>query len=410
MRRMQLLCFAMALLALPSLAVAGSTAVVPDSFSPLSVNKTINVGDSFDIMKTFSIGARTADTPVDIYFLFDTSGSFQSRYNDPSWVNTVAPGLISQAAASLGGRFNDVQFAVGRYEDFNSNPWGTPPGDSPYTLVQGFTGNTATALTALTTGIAGTGTGGDTSESNLHSLGNAAGEASWRADSVKIVVWLGDAPGHVPGEAGLDGFTPVFYPGTFTTDGVIGAMTANDMLVEAFNFAAAGSGLDAEVRDYLNVKLDELQGTKISGASGGDLWNISGANTTAQLADFYTKYQSALDEAFALYVLGLDTSDLPAGLSLSIVPPGTTSGDRTLITGMTETYQWKLTFTGNNPGVYTFPIRGMIDGKILGIELDHITVLKDGTQPPPEIPEPTTFALLGLGLLGIGIAARRRKK
>lgn len=41
--------------------------------------------------------------------------------------------------------------------------------------------------------------------------------------------------------------------------------------------------------------------------------------------------------------------------------------------------------------------------------LSHLTFYDSGSTPPQEIPEPGILALVGLGLLGIG-AARRRKK
>ena len=406
MRRTQLLCFAMAMLALPSIALAGSAApaVIPDTFTPTSVVQTINVGQSFDVTKTFTIGARDADTPVDIMFLFDTTNSFGPYFTDPTWAATAAS-LVSQAT----GKFNDVRFAIGQYEDFDTIPWGAS-GDSEYSLLHVFSGNaaaTTTALQGITTGV-----GGDDPESNLVALNAAAGEG-WRSDSVRILVWVGDQPGHVPGEKGTGpGAVIVTYPGTVDTDDVIAALTSGDILVEGFDFGSTSS-LDGDLRDMngAGALLDTGQATAITGQTGGDLWTVTTGGTAAVgLASLLSLYGTALDEAFALYNLGLDVSNLPAGLSLSIVPPGSTSGDRTTLTpGTSETYQWVLTFTGDNPGVYTFPIYGMLDGKILGTELDRITVLRGGT-PPPEIPEPTTFALLGLGLLGVGFAARRRKK
>jgi hypothetical protein len=388
----------MAFLALPTLAMAAGTAV--DTLDPLKVSRTIGVGESFDVTKTITV---VQGAPVDILFVADTTTGMQSVWNDGGW-STKAGNLISAAF----GVSPDVRVGVGTYEDFpatqpNEPGWGQA-GDSPWDLIQAFTSSSATAASALSGLGRPFGDGGDEPEAGIHALGEAANLGTWRSDAVKIVVWLGDQPGHIASEryGGTVGGVPTIfgtYPGGYDTSDVIAAMVSQGVLVEAFDFLNLDGSLNEQY--YSATTIDSAQATAITSGTGGHLY--SGAS----FSNLETLFGQSLLAAYLQYTVGLDVSNLPAGLSLSIAAPADVTGDRTQ---GDESFQWVLTFTGDNPGVYTFPIYGLINGARFATELDSITVLRDGQEPGPGIPEPTTFALLGLGLLGVGIAARRRKK
>ena len=92
-----------------------------------------------------------------------------------------------------------------------------------------------------------------------------------------------------------------------------------------------------------------------------------------------------------------------------------TSGSLSLIAGLTDHYLvFKFGSGGGDPDVFSFHINGMTfanweklatgDGSLNG--LSHVSVYG---LPPTTVPAPGTLALLGLGLLGLGIRARRRQ-
>ena len=63
-------------------------------------------------------------------------------------------------------------------------------------------------------------------------------------------------------------------------------------------------------------------------------------------------------------------------------------------------YNFSLEFTGVTPGTHDFNVYGTVDGGRVATESDSITV----TGATTSVPEPSTFALLGLALVGAGAA------
>ncbi len=343
--------FALALAATPALA---------DSISPSSYSTTLDLGQSVTINKTVTVTAGTpTEALVDIFFLSDTTGSMGG------FIDTVVNNAndILTGTAGLG----DVAWGVGEYKDFPTSPWGDP-GDFPFRL------NTAITTTQadVNTGLAqwGASGGNDLPESNLYALQQTAIDPAvgWRDGSSRFVIWFGDAEGHDPATtAGYPG------PGLATT---ITALTGLNATVFAFGEPALdGTG----------------QATAITGATGGTLF--LGGNPGSDIVDLI---QAAIEETFETYsTVALSPFGNLPGVGVVTSGPIVGAFDRSIA----RSFEFDVTFTGLELGVHDFEVRALVDGAIVAVEEDVITV----------VPEPATWAMLITGFGLVGFAARRRR-
>ena len=423
MRRLQLLCFAVMLL-------LASTAATADSITPISHTEyaPIDTEWTFDLAKTVTISDSSA--MLDVFFLFDATSSMTGLLTQAV---TNAQSIVDQLALVYNGStsssdWGDLAIGVGFYQDFVGGPTPAPyfgsPGDVPFGLLSGHTTDLDAAVAALGA-IPTTGGGGasDLAESQFYALTQAAGLGTWRPGAEKVVVWFGDSPGWDHDHGG-------YYPSTLNITDVISALSDAGIIVEAIDLGSDLIGLDTDVTT-MGKYIPGGQATSITTGTGGDLM-------TGLSVDLLNTILEAVEAGFLKYsTVGLDLSDFPgimgtidykqAGQALWSVKEYTAEdafndGDPTAFYDAgTDTYYWertqeraflfdvKITTQGGETDDYFFKIWGTLDrGRIVPHEGDWVIFGDD--VPGPEIPEPSTIALMGLGLLGVGIAARRKMR
>lgn len=215
---------------------------------------------------------------VDIYFLADTTGSMGDA------VNTVQSNITSiMNTVSLDPTLN-LAFGAGNYKDFNAS--------DPYCFQNDVSispANNAAVTAAVNTWVASG--GGDGPEGQLFALTKVTDLATigWRPNSLRIVVWFGDFPGHDPicPNVSLQVISPITEATTTT------ALTDPNKKIRVLAISVNGTGLDndpnAGARDYAapcTPAGTAGQGTRIANATGGShqsgviASNIANAITT----------------------------------------------------------------------------------------------------------------------------------
>lgn len=338
-----------------------ASAAWADSFATSSFMDTINVGESTSVTKTLTITPGVSSATLDVFFLFDTTGSMGGAINQAA---NAASSIFSNTNA-----LGNVNYGVGRYEDYPTSPWGSSS-NVPWALVQDLTSDTGSVNSAL--GSLRANGGADGPESAFDGLVGAADEVSWRAGSKRMLFWFGDARSQ-DSEA---------HPGPMETE-TLAALQGRNIEVNAINYGS----------------LDSLgQASRITADRGGALYGSSSVD------DLVDVVKGALDASFSSYAnIGLDLSEVPEGLSFSLNPAsysGSWNRDAE------ETFSFDLTFTGDAPGDYQFDIYGLVDGvrTTLG---QHNRIIVGGDIAV--IPEPSVSVFGALGLI-VGFLGMRRTR
>ncbi len=210
---------------------------------------------------------------TDVLFLIDSTGSMETL----AIVKTALSGILEAIDAnSLCPE--TILYGVADYKNYadggNYQAYGV-------NLVQPFTSSIQavhSAMNGLTPGG-----GGDGPESQLKAMINVT--SNWltpngplgfngRSGAQRIIIWSGDAPGHVAGESPAG-----YYP---TLEEVIDGLTTQGIIVFALNSNTCNSGLN-EPYDGVNHNLPPArhQASEITAATGGKLFCNVGSGSSA---------------------------------------------------------------------------------------------------------------------------------
>jgi hypothetical protein len=326
-------------------------AVMPalaDSISPPTYsNNTLAIGDSVTVHKTLTVNAGAPTTTLaDVFFLADTTGSMGGA------IGSVAASASSILSSTTG--IGNVQWGVGEYRDF---------GDVfVYRLDTAITANTAAVQNGINMWSASG--GGDYPEAQLYGLYQLSTQAAtgWRPGSARILVWMGDSPGHDPS----GGITEAMATSALVNDG-IKVLAVNMSTLDAYG-----------------------QASRITAATGGHLYN--GVSTSSIVSTIL----GAITTAFTTYSsVSLDLTGVGPDITATSTPGFTGSFDRSV----DRTFDFDVTFTRTGAGVDTFNIYGLVDRARVATEVDTF----GGT-----VPEPGSILFLVTVVAGIGTALRRR--
>ncbi|WP_256080216.1 vWA domain-containing protein [Massilia sp. YIM B04103] len=220
---------------------------------------TLNPDDTLDETITVTVPKNAGVAKADIYFLADTTGSMGE-------VLAAVQAGANNVLTALSGLGMDLMFGVGNYRDF------PPMAPSPFSHQLNPT-NAAPAVTAAIGAWSASG-GGDTAEGQFLALEQLAqapgGSIGWRAGAKRIIVWIGDAPGHDPICTAISGLASAITEASATA-----ALSGQGIAVLAISTATPGLDDDpvALSSDYAGPcgapGGSAGQGTRVAAATGG---------------------------------------------------------------------------------------------------------------------------------------------
>jgi len=305
---------------------------------------------------TVTIPAQPIREQIDVYFLADNTGSM-----GPAIANVKAG--ANAIMTSLAGMVPDIQFGVGNYRDFISDP-------VAFQNQQMITANQL-AVTNAINGWTASG-GGDLPEAALFALQEVANVAGWRPGAMKFIVWFGDAPSHEP-------ICKAVWSGGFdiTRGTVITKLTSFITPKQPHGIAAlgvsvsSGPGLDAaSTGGYPACPSNNLAGqaTDITTATGGSL--SVGVNPS----NVATAILNALINAIQIQNVSLVPSGAIAPFVTSITPPG---GYGPLDPTKPHSLVFDVVF---ERGSETCALRDQVFTGSIDVVMDHAIVAKKPTK------------------------------
>ncbi|MBL8422858.1 MAG: PEP-CTERM sorting domain-containing protein [Candidatus Accumulibacter phosphatis] len=333
-------------LAVGALGILASGAFA-DSISPTSYSASLGIGEKVTIRKTVTITeAPPTSALIDVMFVFDTTGSMGTAI---AGAKATATSLITSL-----GSFGSVGSGVGFYND---------PGAG---VLQTISLNAATTQATINT-LSASG-GGDTPELGYDGVSAAATGGAWRAGSNRFIIALGDAP--------------------FKNGADNQASTAAKLLAANADLVGIRFGSDTS----FDTSITGLGGSVFTSGTSAD---AIAAAITAGITAGFAKYTTVTvdDLGGGAGIIDVDTKCVSADSGACFGADAVGTYDRS----KERTFEFDVTFTRLAGGDLTFDTFAIVDKGIVARERDTFTT-----------PEPATLVLMGVSLLGIGAARRRR--
>jgi hypothetical protein len=335
-----------------ALLVPASAAVAAPGVDPKTVDLLLHPGDSTKITKTVTT-PEILPKP-DIYFLADTTGSMGPAIANVKANATAILGQIDAAA-------NDPQYGAGQYRDFLSSSFA-------YRHDVGVGADATAVTTAIDAWSAGE--GGDLPEASLFALQELIGAAGFRADSSKIVVWFGDAPGHDPVCNAVSGAPDV------TEASVTAALVAAGIKVVAVSVTTgAPDGLNG---DPVASSFD-YGACGAPGGTAGQAHRIAAATGGQSFGDVPPGEVAGkiLEGLTALPVTVKPSATCDAGLSASFDP-----AEQTVTSGETAVFEETLAVAVDAAGgTATCTVQFLLDGEPAGDEFTETNTITVNRPP-----------------------------
>jgi len=320
--------------------------------APSSVEAILFPGESLDVEKCVEV-PEIPPTP-DIFFLFDTTGSMGGD------IATVQAKL-AEIITTVGAQSVDPQYGVAKYEDFPFDPWGLNT-NVAYQLLQAITSDTTAVTTAINSLSTFAGSGGDTPESGYEGLYQAltgagrdlpnpdgsapdgdftdAGEiapgqdAGFRPDASQVILLVGDAAFHLPGDPPTSLQFAAGYPGAGQADVL----------------AAQG---DASIFCLIPAELEGVGPEAQCDALGATSFDIGASS----------------EDIVAAIIAALGEVEVEVSMESDCTAPITTTFDptsQTVVSGGTATFTETISVAGDAPGgTYECDDHVLIDGEPL---------------------------------------------
>ncbi|MFJ6677178.1 RICIN domain-containing protein [Actinosynnema sp. NPDC091369] len=240
---------------------------------------------------------------IDVYFLVDSTGSMGTII---SAVSARVEDILNRLVTAAAGVGADVHFGVGNYKDMEDPQpdrfrHQVPLGPAPASAAAGIRAWSAT------------GGGSTIAEGQFYAFDQLAqppgGSIGWRADAKRIVVWVGDAPGHEPICQAVSGLT---YD--ITEHSATAKLQAQGIFVLAISTASGGGNTG------LNADPVPVSGGTVYQSMCGVLAGTAGQGSRIAAATGGTYRDGIAADAVVQTIIDLGTAGITTLSNVNLVP------------------------------------------------------------------------------------------